>query len=102
MLLDESKYKPEPNRHFLGYLPNITGSLGTNAEYRNPGVFGSLTGAFYSRGSRYGRDSDGGGANREWGAVFDAHRCNDTYGKGGLNYNNVIPASISMLMCIKY
>ena len=98
MMLDETQYVPESsNKHFLGYLPNITASL--TAVAMNPFNY---TGAFSvgnSSGTVPGPNS--GQIQRRY-VDFNASRCSETYGKGGLTFNNVIPASISIKEIIRY
>lgn len=85
-----------------GVLPNITGSFGNGAEYRNPGNLTNATGAFSSLGTAYGRDSDGGGSGRAYGLSFDASRCSSIYGHGWYDGTKVIPAGSGVSYIIKY
>ena len=97
MMIDENLYVPDSsNKHFLGYLPNITGGIGLSTTQM------SSSGAFthWQSGGAQGWDGWNSYGNR--GFSFDASRCSGTYGRGNLTYNNVIPASVSMKMIIKY
>lgn len=105
-MFDEAIYAPDSsNKHFLGYLPNISGSFSISANAGssyNPG-FTNISGAFV--GETYTSSQGGGGGNNHNGYKklgFYASRSSETYGKGGLTYNNVIPASISVKEIIKY
>lgn len=60
-------------------LPNITGTFGSTDGYRNPG-YNTMTGVFYASSSAYGRDADGGGANRTAVLGFNASRSSSIYG----------------------
>lgn len=65
-------------------LPNITGTFGSTAEYRNPG-YNTMTGAFYASSSANGRDSDGGSASRTAVLGFSASRSSSVYSGNGTN-----------------
>ena len=61
-------------------LPNITGSFGSDNQYRNVGSLDNATGAFESLGTAMGHDTDGGNSSRSYGLSFDASRSSTIYG----------------------
>ena len=92
----------EFGQEFLGYLPNITGYLsGISAKsfYNRPSASGSFIINSYGNNQFAG---GGGVANNSADVNFKASNSSDTYGRGNLTYNNVIPACVSMKMIIKY
>ena len=97
-----SQYVLDNTKQYLGYLPNITGAFGVYGQVQ---VISNTEGAFY-----YNNDRSNGGTDSGWGSSsanrglgrFNASRSSTTYGRDGLTYANVIPASVYAIYCIKY
>ena len=97
-----SQYVLDNTKQYLGYLPNITGTITGGFTRQSGGPAASTSGAFtHTTQSAYGQ---GASATQTFFNKIEiaASRSSETYGRDELTFNNVIPASVYTLYCIKY